>query len=148
GRIQIRLQRVNSHIELAVSDTGVGISPEFLPYVFDRFRQADAGITRERGGLGLGLSIVRQLVELHGGSIDASSGGPGLGATFRIQLPVMSVHPVRQEIRRVHPRAISRPAESVRMDLGGVHVLAVDDEPDALALVREALQSAGARVTT
>ena len=75
GKVQVRLERVNSHVEVAVSDTGIGIAPEFLPHVFERFRQADAGIARERGGLGLGLSIARQLIEMHGGTIEASSGG-------------------------------------------------------------------------
>ena len=87
GKVQVRLERVNSHVEVAVSDTGIGISPEFLPHVFERFRQADAGITRERGGLGLGLSIARQLTEMHGGTIEASSGGVGQGATFRVKIP-------------------------------------------------------------
>ena len=75
GRVQVRLERVNSHVELAVSDTGVGITPDFLPYVFERFRQADAGTTRKTGGLGLGLAIVRHLVEMHGGSVEAASEG-------------------------------------------------------------------------
>ena len=105
GRVQVRLERVNSHVEVAVSDTGIGISPEFLPHVFERFRQADAGISRERGGLGLGLSIARQLTEMHGGTIDVSSGGVNQGATFRVKIPVMIVHPVREDVPRVHPRA-------------------------------------------
>ena len=93
GKVQVRLERVNSHVEVVVSDTGIGIAPEFLPHVFERFRQADAGITRERGGLGLGLSIARQLTEMHGGTIEASSGGAGQGATFRLKLPLMILHP-------------------------------------------------------
>ena len=148
GKVQVRLERVNSHVEVSVSDTGIGISPEFLPHVFERFRQADAGITRERGGLGLGLSIARQLTELHGGSIDASSAGPGQGSTFRVKIPVMIVHPVREELPRVHPRASSPAADATGVDLGGIHVLAVDDEADALALVCEVLEAAGARLTT
>ena len=102
----IRLERVNSHVEIIVSDTGVGISPEFLPHVFDRFRQAGGSITRSYGGLGLGLAIVRHLVELHGGTVSADS-RPGEGATFSVQLPVISVQAV--EIARtpeqVHPTA-------------------------------------------
>jgi signal transduction histidine kinase/DNA-binding response OmpR family regulator len=145
-KVQIRLQRVNSHVEVVVSDTGIGISADFLPHVFERFRQADAGITRERGGLGLGLSIARQLIEMHGGMIEASSGGPGTGATFRLKLPLMTVHPSRDEGRR-GPRADAQPADAPVRDLGGVHVLAVDDERDALSLVAEVLESAGARVT-
>ena len=105
GKVQVRLERVNSHVEVAVSDTGIGIAPEFLPHVFERFRQADAGISRERGGLGLGLSIARQLTEMHGGTIDVSSGGVNQGATFRVKIPVMIVHPVREGVPRVHPRA-------------------------------------------
>ncbi len=85
---------MDSHVEVTVSDTGIGISPEFLPHVFERFRQADAGTTRERGGLGLGLSIARQLTEMHGGTIEASSGGLGQGSTFRVKIPLMIVHPV------------------------------------------------------
>src|SRR5262249_53006008 len=92
GRVQVRLQRINSHVEVAVSDTGQGISPEFLPYVFDRFRQADSAITRMHGGLGLGLAIVRHLVELHGGIVEARSPGEGQGATFTVMLPVMITH--------------------------------------------------------
>ena len=148
GKAQVRLERVNSHLELTVSDTGIGISPEFLPYVFDRFRQADAGSTRERGGLGLGLSIARQLTEMHGGTIEASSEGLGQGATFRVKLPVMIVHRLRDELPRVHPRSASSTASIGASTLRGIHVLAVDDETDALALVCEVLEAAGARVTT
>jgi PAS domain S-box-containing protein len=148
GKVQVRLARVNSHAELSVSDTGVGIAPEFLPHVFERFRQADAGIARERGGLGLGLSIAKQLTELHGGTIEVFSAGVGQGAVFRVSLPVMIMQPVRGEVPGVHPRASSPVANATGMDLRGIHVLAVDDEPDALALVLEALEAAGARVTT
>jgi PAS domain S-box-containing protein len=148
GRVQVRLERVNSHLELIVSDTGIGIPPEFLPHVFERFRQADAGFTRERGGLGLGLSIARQLIEMHGGTIDASSAGVGQGATFRVKMPLMIVHTLRDDKPRVHPRAGSSLANVSAESLRGIHVLTVDDEPDALALVSEALEAAGARVTT
>ena len=148
GKVQVRLERVNSHLEVAVSDTGIGISPEFLPHVFERFRQADAGIARERGGLGLGLSIARQLIEMHGGTIDVSSGGVNQGSTFRLKVPLMIVHPVREEVPRVHPRSGTTAARTAVQDLRGVHVLAVDDEPDALALVSEVLEAAGARVST
>src|SRR5262245_61590218 len=89
GRVQLRVERVNSHVEIVVSDTGVGIRPEFLPYVFDRFRQADTSITRKTGGLGLGLSIVRNIVEMHGGTVKAESAGEGQGSTFRVRLPLM-----------------------------------------------------------
>ena len=93
GRVHVRLERVNSHVEVVVSDTGVGIRPDFLPYVFERFRQGEGGTTRKTGGLGLGLAIVRHIVEMHGGTVHASSGGEGEGATFRVRLPLMIVHP-------------------------------------------------------
>ena len=108
GRVQVRLERVNSHVEIVVSDTGIGIRPDFLPYVFERFRQAEAGTTRKTGGLGLGLAIVRHIVEMHGGTVDASSAGEGQGATFRVRLPLMIVHPDALETRREHPRTERR----------------------------------------
>jgi CheY-like chemotaxis protein len=148
GKVQVRLERVNSHVEVVVSDTGIGIADDFLPHVFDRFRQADAGITRERGGLGLGLSIARQLAEMHGGTIEASSSGPGTGATFRLKLPLMIVHTAREDRTPSRRRAGGPPLEISAKDLCDVHVLAVDDERDALALVAEVLRAAGARVTT
>ena len=148
GRVQVRLEQVDSHVELTLSDTGIGISPEFLPYVFERFRQEDGGIARERGGLGLGLSIAKQLTEMHGGTIDVSSAGLGHGSTFRVKLPLMIVHPVRDQPPRVHPRASSGPIDVSAVSLHGIHVLAVDDESDALALVCEVLEAVGARMTT
>jgi PAS domain S-box-containing protein len=148
GKVQVRLERIDSHIELTVSDTGIGISPEFLPHVFERFRQAEGGTTRERGGLGLGLSIARQLTELHGGTIVVSSGGLGQGATFRVSIPLMSVYPAREEGQGVHPSSRNTPTSMRSTRLDGVHVLAVDDEPDALALVSEVLEAVGARLTT
>ena len=104
GRVQVRLERVNSHVEIVVSDTGIGIRPDFLPYVFERFRQAEAGTTRKTGGLGLGLAIVRHIVEMHGGTVHAASAGEGQGATFRVRLPLMIVHPDGLDARREHPR--------------------------------------------
>jgi signal transduction histidine kinase/ActR/RegA family two-component response regulator len=148
GKVQIRLEHVNSHVEVTVSDTGIGISPEFLPYVFERFRQADAATTRERGGLGLGLSIARQLAEMHGGTLEASSGGTGNGSTFRLKVPMMVVHPIREEVPRIHSRSRSGMPSIPIGVLDDVHVLAVDDEKDAVSLVAEVLESAGARVTT
>lgn len=148
GRVQVRLERVNSHVEVSVSDTGMGIAPEFLPHVFERFRQADAGIARARSGLGLGLSIAKQLTEMHGGTIEAASGGLGTGATFRLKLPLMIVHPTRDESERVHPRSSAGAAKVPLGDLEGVHVLAVDDDPDALSLLGELLTAAGAQVST
>ena len=106
------------------------------------------GIARERGGLGLGLSIARQLTEMHGGTIDVSSGGVNQGATFRVKIPVMIVHPVHEGARRVHPRSATSPRHVDVPNLRNIHVLAVDDEADAVALVSEVLQAAGARVST
>ena len=147
GRVQVRLERVNSHVEIVVSDTGIGIRPQFLPYVFDRFRQAEAGTTRQTGGLGLGLAIVRHIVEMHGGTVEASSAGEGQGSTFRVYLPLMIVHPEVRETRREHPRTERRTALTGLADLRGVRVLAIDDEEDALTLLQVVLESAGAEVT-
>jgi PAS domain S-box-containing protein len=147
GKVQVRLERVNSYVEVAVSDTGIGIAPEFLPHVFERFRQADAGMTREKGGLGLGLAIARQLTEMHGGTIDVASQGIGEGATFRVKLPLMSVYPLPEETERIQPSGPAGTRRFPRNHLLDVHVLAVDDDADALALVSELLEAAGARVT-
>jgi signal transduction histidine kinase/ActR/RegA family two-component response regulator len=148
GRVQVRLERVNSHVEIVVSDTGVGIRPDFLPYVFERFRQGEAGTTRKTGGLGLGLAIVRHIVEMHGGTVDASSPGEGQGATFRVRLPLMIIHPDAVETRREHPRTERRDALTELGDLTGIRVVAIDDEEDALTLLRVVLETAGADVTT
>src|SRR5579872_456976 len=148
GRIQVRLERVNSHIEITVSDTGVGISPEFLPYVFDRFRQAESGTTRKTGGLGLGLAIVRHIVEMHGGTVLATSAGQDQGATFTVRLPLMIVHPQPAERPRVHPRTERLAPLTSLADLAGLRVVAVDDDQDALTLLRVVLEAAGADVST
>jgi CheY-like chemotaxis protein len=152
GRIQVRLERVNSSVEIVVSDTGIGIRPDFLPHIFERFRQADSGAAREQTGLGLGLAIVRNLVELHGGTVYATSGGEGQGSTFRVRLPVRIVHPDWQpEPARVHPRyGESAPPPSLAdlPSLSDTHVLAVDDDPDALRLLKEILEAVGATVST
>jgi PAS domain S-box-containing protein len=148
GKVQVRLSRVNSHVEITVSDTGCGIAPSFLPAVFDRFRQGDATPSREHGGLGLGLSIAKQLIELHGGTIEAASDGEGKGATFTAKLPLMIVHARPAEPgRREQPHTDHHPPVidgAPRLD--GVRVLAVDDEPDSLNLLRFVLESAGAEV--
>jgi PAS domain S-box-containing protein len=150
GRVQVRLQRVDSHIEISVSDTGVGIREDFLPHLFERFRQADSTTTRAHGGLGLGLAIARQIVELHGGTIHAFSGGEGKGTTLRVELPVMIVHSavVVGAEPRVHPRTQVRVTPMSDHALSEICVLAVDDDTDALTLVREILETAGAQVFT
>ncbi len=145
GRVQVRLERVNSHVELSVSDTGIGIAPDFLPFVFERFRQADSSATRAAGGLGLGLAIVRHITEMHGGTVEAASAGQGQGATFTVRLPLMIVHPRRQASRE-HPRTERVGSSAPLADLGGIRVLAVDDEPDALKLLQTLLEAAGAEV--
>jgi PAS domain S-box-containing protein len=150
GKVQLRVARVDSHVEVVVSDTGRGIAPDFLPYVFERFRQADASFSREQGGLGLGLAIARQLAELHGGTITASSGGLGAGATFTVKLPLMIVHREPAEsFRPQHPHSDRKAPELERAPrLDGIRVLAVDDEVDSLGLLRTVLETAGAAVHT
>jgi CheY-like chemotaxis protein/anti-sigma regulatory factor (Ser/Thr protein kinase) len=149
GRVQVRLERVNSHVEIVVSDTGAGIGPEFLPFIFERFRQGDSRFSREHGGLGLGLAITKSLVEMHGGTIQASSEGAGRGTTFRVRLPLRIVDALTdREAERVHPRTRSDTQHVALQDLSGIHVLAVDDDPDALLLLKEVLEAAGAEVTT
>ena len=145
GRVEVVLQRVNSHLEVAVVDSGIGIAAEFLPLVFDRFRQADSSITRRHGGLGLGLSIVKQLVELHGGTVQAKSDGEGQGATFLVSLPLAAL---RAAVDREHPavRAVDLPSDGAAIDLRGLRVLVVDDEPDARELIGELLRECGAQV--
>jgi hypothetical protein len=149
GQVQVLLQRVNSHLELSVSDTGIGIPANYLPYVFDRFSQKDSSTTRDFGGLGLGLAICKQLVELHGGSIKAASQGEGMGATFSVQLPLSIVQLGDQSAPRVHPTAETQPGEMLSLPrLEGVHVFVVDDEPDARDLLRTVLEDQGAKVTS
>jgi PAS domain S-box-containing protein len=150
GRIQVLLERVNSHLELSVIDSGEGIAAKFLPLVFDRFQQADASSTRRHGGLGLGLAIVKQLIELHGGSVRVKSPGPGQGATFIVALPITPVHAQSEPApERRHPSAADPKAtlEVSGAELSGVHVLVVDDEPDARALVKQLLEDNHAQVS-
>ena len=147
GKVQVRMERVNSHVEIAVSDTGAGISPEFLPHVFDRFRQADMGTTRRYGGMGLGLAIVRHLVELHGGSVSAESAGEGQGSTFTVLLPVAPVYQAEASGERVHPAARdTMPSFDCAERLDGLRVLVVDDEPDTRELLKAGLGQCGAEV--
>ena len=146
GKVDIVLERVNSHLEVTIIDTGIGISPEHLPIIFERFRQVDSSSTRVHGGLGLGLSIVKQLVELHGGTIRAKSAGEGLGSTFSVMLPLS---PIRGGEDRVHPET-HKPSnfDAGKLDLAGIRVLVVDDEPDSRVLVERVLAQCGAVVVT
>jgi PAS domain S-box-containing protein len=149
GQVHVLLQRVNSHLELSVSDTGIGIPADYLPHVFDRFSQKDSSTTRAFGGLGLGLAICKQIVDLHGGSIRAASQGEGKGATFSVQLPLSIVHVEDKSSPRVHPTAETPPSEILSLpSLAGVHVFVVDDEPDARDLIRTVLEDHKARVTS
>ncbi len=148
GQVQVRLARVGPHVEITIADTGVGIPSSFLPHVFERFRQADAGMNRERAGLGLGLAIARHLVELQGGRISAASDGPGTGATFRISLPIPSVAVAATSHERKHAQQLAIENDIFVPQLRGICVLAVDDDGDALALVREIIETTGATVVT
>ena len=152
GRVQIQLERINSHVEISVSDTGPGIDQEFLPHVFERFRQADSSITRKHGGLGLGLAIVRHLVELHGGTVEASNRGDGKGATFLVKLPLVVVRaPAGAQLpepQRVHSMVSGRVPFDCPPELHGIRVLAVDDEADARHLLAMVLERCGAEVKT
>jgi len=144
GRVDIILERINSHLEVNVSDTGAGIAPDFLPYVFERFRQADSSKSRRHGGLGLGLAIVKHLVELHGGTVWVKSGGLSKGATFTVTFP-LPVLQGEQEGVRLNASAESA-KETASPDLSGVSVLVVDDEEDARQLLKSILSKAGADV--
>lgn len=146
GRVQIQLRRVDSHVDIVVSDTGAGIAPAFLPFVFDRFRQGDSSSTRPRGGLGLGLALVRSLVELHGGTVIAESPGEARGTTFVVKLPLMLAAMVEPPV----PAAATAPEwpgpTGATPSLEGVRVLVVDDDLVAVDLTREILMRAGAQV--
>jgi PAS domain S-box-containing protein len=144
GQVEVKLQQVDTDVVLQVSDTGKGISSDFLPYVFDRFRQADASITRSHGGLGLGLAIVRHLVELHGGTIQATSQGEGKGATFTVKLPLLIKEPAEKPS---NPEIGSNADTTPSQPLAGLQVLVVDDEADSRDLVIVVLEESGAKVT-
>jgi PAS domain S-box-containing protein len=150
GQVQVVLERVNSHLELSISDTGEGIAPEFLPHLFERFRQADASTTRRHGGLGLGLSIVKQLVELHGGTVRAKSPGLGKGSTFTITLPVSIVEMIDLTTRRGSD--VRKDSQDLLLSdppsLHGITVLVVDDDPDARTILKRILNQGGAHVIT
>jgi PAS domain S-box-containing protein len=149
GQVQVLLRRVNSHIELSVSDTGIGIPVGFLPHVFDRFSQRDSSTTRVFGGLGLGLAISKQLVELHGGSIRVSSQGEGMGSTFSVDLPLSILQIEEEKSQGVSPTAETQAAELAPLPkLDGIHAFVVDDERDARDILERVLRGQGAQVTS
>jgi len=154
GRIEVALQRVNSEVQVSVGDSGEGISSEFLPYVFDRFSQGDGKTTRPHSGLGLGLAIVRQLVELHGGTVKAHSDGPGRGATFKLRLPVLSINlvPGSRSALSDSTLAEARATDGLSIEcpprLDGVRVLVVDDDFDTRQMLKAVLSECQADVIT
>jgi PAS domain S-box-containing protein len=145
GRVQVILSRINSHIDLTVTDTGMGIPPEFIPHLFTRFSQAETSTSRQFGGLGLGLALVKSLVEMHGGTVKANSDGPNQGATFVVSLPLTAVH--QEESGQSLTPAPAAGESLLSPDLSGFHVLVVDDEADARQLVAATLKRCNARVT-
>jgi PAS domain S-box-containing protein len=147
GHVQVRMERVNSHLEVIVADNGQGIPAEFLPHVFDRFRQEDQSSSRTHGGLGLGLALVRHLVELHGGSVAVASQGPNQGSTFTVILPLVPIYHVDSAGTRVHSAASNLMASAdyaTRLD--GLKILIVDDEADTRSLLMASLSHCGAKV--
>ncbi|WP_293127515.1 PAS domain-containing protein [Microcoleus sp. bin38.metabat.b11b12b14.051] len=143
GRVEVRLTQIPHQVQIQVTDTGKGILPDFLPYVFENFRQEDGATTRKFGGLGLGLAIVRQLIELHGGTVFAQSPGEGQGATFTVRLPLLN-----DDSRTQQPEAVnsSLSPDSSSLPLAGLRILVVDDEPDSRDFVAFVLQESGAEV--
>ncbi|WP_437787288.1 PAS domain S-box protein [Sorangium sp. So ce1097] len=149
GRIDVALRRAGALAEVTVTDTGAGIAPQFLPHLFERFRQADASSTRQYGGLGIGLSIVKHLVELHGGAVEVASAGEGKGAAFTVRLPLAGVSPEASGgSRRPGASRAEALADYVGAELTGVRVLVVDDQPDAREVAQRVLEECAARVTT
>ena len=147
GRVTVTVERVESSVQITIQDTGQGITPEFLPHMFTAFRQADASTTRQHGGLGLGLAIVRHLVELHGGTVDADSPGLGHGSTFHVRLPVKAVATEGPADQGVNARlAEQQVRQQSHVDLDGLRILVVDDEPDAREVLRRVLGNASAEV--
>jgi CheY-like chemotaxis protein len=148
GRVEARLERAGAHLELIVKDTGRGISPEFLPHVFERFRQADSSVARAHGGLGLGLSITRRLVELHDGSIHAESEGEGRGSTFTVKLPLAVNHRESSAAARRIASTDGRVREFDSVCLEGARILMVDDDDDTREMMKMMLEQFGADVVT
>src|ERR1044071_6472338 len=148
GDVQVRLERNDSHALITVSDSGQGIASELLPHVFERFRQADSSNTRSNGGLGLGLSIVRQLVELHRGTVTAESSGENAGATFSVMLPLPSPHEVPNAAEKTDPKNERNSLTITQHSLNGLRVLVVDDERDTRELVAALLTTCGAELVS
>jgi CheY-like chemotaxis protein/anti-sigma regulatory factor (Ser/Thr protein kinase) len=148
GRVIVSLAHVASHVEVTVSDTGKGIAPEFLPHVFDRFRQADATTMRAYGGLGLGLAIVRQLVELHGGTVRVDSAGEGQGSTFTVSLPLVAARSAGSDAGEAQQPEFKLPELECPPELINLRVLVVDDETDTCELLQAILEGCGAQVKT
>jgi PAS domain S-box-containing protein len=148
GDVQVRLERNDSHALITVNDSGQGIAPELLPHIFERFRQADSSNTRSNGGLGLGLSIVRQLVELHRGTVTVESSGENAGTTFRVMLPLPGLHEVPNGIEETEPKNERNSPTTTQHSLSGLCVLVVDDEPDTRELVAALLTTCRAEVVS
>jgi PAS domain S-box-containing protein len=146
GRVELQIGREGASVTLSVQDTGRGIDSDFLPFVFERFKQADSSTTRRFGGLGLGLAVVRHIVELHGGQVFANSPGPGLGATFKIVIPIRAVQPKVPAL--VAPTNAASDEQAVDVTIRGLRVLVVDDDPDARELLEEVLSGQGVFVET
>ncbi|HBB32348.1 MAG TPA: hybrid sensor histidine kinase/response regulator, partial [Cyanobacteria bacterium UBA9273] len=153
GKVEVQLERAGAHAQIRVSDTGIGITTDFLPYVFDRFRQKDSTTTRAYGGLGLGLAIVRHLIELHGGVVCAESAGEGEGAIFTVKLPFSKITNLSQNSKNSLPLelpsepALLNPSIPASNLLSGLEVLIVDDEPDVREFLTTAIEKSGGKVT-
>jgi CheY-like chemotaxis protein len=148
GDVQVRLEQNDLHALITVNDSGQGIAAELLPHVFERFRQADSSNTRSNAGLGLGLSIVRQLVELHRGKVTAESSGENAGTTFRVMLPLPSLHEVPNAAEKTEPKKERNSPTTTQHSLSGLRVLVVDDDRDTRELVAVVLTTCGAEMVT
>ncbi|MCD9186937.1 MAG: CHASE3 domain-containing protein [Pyrinomonadaceae bacterium] len=148
GEVKISVEALNSMIEINIKDDGLGISPDFLPHVFDRFRQADASTIKKFGGLGLGLAIVRHITEMHGGTVEAFSEGEGKGSTFTLKLPILAIALEAEQVSSSKEIEASSFVGKTGIDLNGLYILTVDDEPDTCQLLEQVLTHYGANVKT